>query len=62
MADYYEENEIDLQICPILLKGVVYTDKWVGNSMRGKYAFIKIPCQRQECIAWQNNRCELMQT
>jgi hypothetical protein len=62
MGDYYEENEIDSQLCPFLSKGVVYPDNWVGTSMRVKYAFIKIPCQGEDCIAWQINKCELMPT
>jgi hypothetical protein len=46
MSDYYEENEIDSQLCPILSKGVVYPDNWVGTSVRVKYAFYKNPLSR----------------
>jgi hypothetical protein len=61
MGDYYEENEIDSQLCPILSKGVIFPDSWVGTSFK-KYALVKIPCQGSDCIAWQNNKCELMPT
>jgi hypothetical protein len=61
MGESYEENEIDSQLCPILSTGAVYPDIWAGTGYR-KYVLIKIPCQGSDCIAWQDNKCELMPT
>jgi hypothetical protein len=58
----YQENEIDSQLCPFLSTGAVLPDQWVGSTLAVVYALMKVPCQGEDCIAWQNNRCELMPT